>query len=93
MSPGGYLLFTTLGEPCADFFLNESDREDFRRGKMVISENGSPGEGYYNVYHPTGYVQERLMKGFELTEFVPGRVMDASRRHVAQDSHLLRKTG
>ena len=38
---------------------------------MIFSENGTPGEGYYNVYHPTGYVQERLMKGFELADFVP----------------------
>jgi SAM-dependent methyltransferase len=94
LRPGGYLLMTTQGEPYADQYLAPHEREQFHHGRMVVQQNGrQPGEGSYNAYHPISYVRETLAKGFEVAEFVPGVVIDANRRLIAQDSHLLRNAG
>ena len=66
LSPDGYLMLTTQGEPYADHHLAPHEREAFRRGRMIVQENGKPGERWYNVYHPIQGVRELVAEQFEL---------------------------
>jgi SAM-dependent methyltransferase len=86
----GYLVLTTQGDAYAVVYLAAHERDQFSRGEMVIQENGKPGEGWYNAFHPVSYVRETLVEGFEVKEFVPGKVIDFERRLIGQDSYLLR---
>jgi SAM-dependent methyltransferase len=90
LRPDGHLLMTTHGQAYADLHLNPQEREQFRAGRMVVREHGSPGDNSYGAFHPPSYVHE-MLEGFELKEFVPGQVFDLNRRIIGQDSFLLRK--
>jgi ubiquinone/menaquinone biosynthesis C-methylase UbiE len=93
LRPGGYLIITTLGQACAEYFLSDQDRDAFRLGHMITQGDAKPGEGWYNVFQPSAHVQELFARHFEMVDFIPGEVLDSARRHISQDCHLLRKAG
>ena len=86
LRPQGYLLFSTLGEHYLTLDrLNESERQSFANGDVVVLYEGSPGTSLCSAYHPPEYVHRRLADGLELLSFIPA-ADDA--RH---DLHLFRK--
>jgi len=91
LKPGGYLLLTTMGAAYADAYLPPREREQFRSGQLVVLNEDSSGKNVCSAFHPATYVQQSLVKGFELLEFVPGEVVDAGQRIIAQDVYLLKK--
>jgi SAM-dependent methyltransferase len=89
--PGGYVVITTHGTPFAEAYLTPREREQFRSGRMVVHAEGLPGENKCGAYHPEEYVRNTLAADFEVLDFVPGQVIDASRRIFGQDAFVLQK--
>lgn len=86
LRPGGFLLFTTLGEHYVGLGrLTDDERARFDRGQLVVLFEEHAGESFCSAYHPRSYVEGTLAQGFEYVAFRPG---DASEHH---DIHLLRK--
>ena len=91
LKPGGYAFITTHGVAYIEGSLNPRERELFQSGQLIVVNEGSAGENKCSTYHPEGYVRNTLAVGFEIVDFVPGWVLDSSRRIIAQDSYLLKK--
>jgi SAM-dependent methyltransferase len=91
LKPGGYLLLTTHGKADAEAYLPSLEKEQFRAGRLVVLNPASYGENRCNAFHPPEYVKGILTKGFDVLDFVPGAVVDAHRRIIAQDIYFLRK--
>src|SRR5262249_36374105 len=86
LSPGGYLLFSTLGEYYAPLGrLTESELRSFAAGDVVVLYEQSAGTSLCSAYHPPEYVHKKLAADFELITFRPA---GDDGRH---DLHLLRK--
>jgi SAM-dependent methyltransferase len=88
LRPGGFLLFSTLGEYYASRNrLTEAERESFAAGDLVVLYEGSAGTSLCSAYHPPEYVRRRLAGALEYITFRPAA---DDGRH---DIHLLRKAG
>jgi SAM-dependent methyltransferase len=88
LRPGGYLLFSTLGEYYVGLRrLSESERRDFDAGQLVVLFADHAGESFCSAYHPREYVEQTLGKGFSSLAYRRG---DDSETH---DMHLLQRTG
>lgn len=87
LKTGGYLWFTTHGEQRIHV-LTKQQQEQFRRGNLVAVGNGHEGSNACASFQSRKFVEERLLKGFELVEFAPG----GTRGFGAQDIYILRKT-
>jgi len=86
LKPGGYLLFSTLGE----YFvsrnrLTEEERSSFASGNLVVLYEGSAGTSLCSAYHPAEYVARELARDLEAVTFRPAA---DDGRH---DIHVLRK--
>jgi SAM-dependent methyltransferase len=86
LKPGGYFLFSTLGE----YFVSRNrltpeERRSFRDGNLVVLYQSSPGTSLCSAYHPPDYVARDLAKGFDVVSFRPAA---DDGRH---DLHVLRK--
>jgi SAM-dependent methyltransferase len=86
LRPGGYFLFSTLGE----YYVSRNrltalERESFSKGELVVLYERSAGTSLCSAYHPAQYVRGTLASGFEHVAFRP-EADDG--RH---DIHLLRK--
>jgi SAM-dependent methyltransferase len=86
LKPGGFLLFSTLGE----YFvsrdrLTESERQSFANGNLVVLYEGSPGTSLCSAYHPPVYVTRELAAELDSVTF---RAAADDGRH---DIHLFRK--
>jgi SAM-dependent methyltransferase len=87
LRPGGYLLFSTLGEYYAGLHrLTEDERELFDDGRLVVLFEDHAGESFCSAYHPRTYVEQSLSDGFEYVDYRRG---DDQEQH---DFHLLRKS-
>jgi SAM-dependent methyltransferase len=85
LRPGGYLLFSTLGEYYVGLDrLTERERRDFDEGKLVVLFEGHAGENLCSAYHPPEYVESTLAQGFD---YLVHRKGDEREHH---DMHLLR---
>jgi len=86
LKPGGYFLFSTLGEHYLGLGrLNASERHDFEQGNPVVLYEESPGTSLCSAYHPPEYVRRTLASDFEFVSFRPA--IDYGRH----DVHLFRK--
>jgi SAM-dependent methyltransferase len=86
LRPGGYLLFSTLGEHYVGLNrLTESERELFDRGGLVVLFERHPGESFCSAYHPRQYVERTLAARFDYVHYRRGDSVEA------HDFHLLRK--
>jgi SAM-dependent methyltransferase len=81
LRPGGYLAFST--QPERSLPDDESVRQPFRDGRLVVLNGSDPGSNACTVFHPYAYVTDTLARGYELLEFVPDGV--------GQDFWLFRK--
>jgi SAM-dependent methyltransferase len=86
LRPGGYLLFSTLGEYYVRLErLTGPERERFDDGRLVVLFEDHAGESFCSAYHPREYVERTLADGFEYLAYRSG---DDEEQH---DMHLLRK--
>jgi SAM-dependent methyltransferase len=86
LRPGGYLLFSTLGEYYAGLDrLTAAERAAFGEGRLVVLFEEDAGESFCSAYHPRRYVEETLAHGFEYVACRPGAGDEP------HDIHLLRK--
>jgi SAM-dependent methyltransferase len=86
LKPGGYLLFSTLGE----YFvsrdrLTDDERRSFESGNLVVLYERSAGTSLCSAYHPPDYVRRRLAGDLQVVAFRPAA---DDGRH---DIHVLRK--
>jgi SAM-dependent methyltransferase len=86
LKPGGYVLFSTLGE----YFvsrdrLTEEERSSFAGGNLVVLYETSPGTSLCSAYHPPEYVGRELAGDLDVVTF---RAAADDGRH---DIHVLRK--
>jgi SAM-dependent methyltransferase len=85
LRPGGYLLFSTLGEYYAGLGrLNAAERRRFDAGELVVLFESGAGESFCSAYHPPAYVERSLANGFEYVHHNRG---DDRENH---DMHLFR---
>jgi SAM-dependent methyltransferase len=86
LRPGGYLLFSTLGEYYVSLNrLTETELAAFDEGRLVVLFEDHPGESFCSAYHPRGYVESVLARDLDYLSYRRG---DAVETH---DLHLLRK--
>jgi SAM-dependent methyltransferase len=86
LEPGGFLLFSTLGEYYLSLKrLTDSERTKFANGEVVVLYEDAPGTSLCSAYHPPEYVHRNLGAAFELVAFRPAT---EDGRH---DLHLFRK--
>jgi SAM-dependent methyltransferase len=86
LKPGGYLLFSTLGE----YFvsrdrLTEEERRSFENGNLVVLYERSAGTSLCSAYHPPEYVGRELAGELDTVTF---RAAADDGRH---DIHVFRK--
>jgi SAM-dependent methyltransferase len=86
LRPGGYLIFSTLGEYYASHDrLTPAERESFEHGHLVVLYERSAGTSLCSAYHPAEYVRHELARALDHVAF---RAAADDGRH---DIHLLRK--
>ena len=86
LKPGGFLLFTTMGEPYLSLDrLTDSERQAFVDGQLVVLYQTLAGSNLCSAYHPPEYVRHELGAGLDFRSFLP-----ASER-CPQDVYLFRK--
>lgn len=86
LRPGGYLLFSTLGEYYVELDrLTEAERARFDAGELVVLFDEHAGESFCSAYHPREYVERTLSRGLEYRDFRSGDDRDT------HDVHLLQK--
>jgi SAM-dependent methyltransferase len=86
LKPGGYLLFSTLGEYYLSLQrLTPAERGAFQDGRLVVLYQESAGTSLCSAYHPQAYVRDTLAGDFEVVSF---RAAAEDGRH---DVYLLRK--
>jgi SAM-dependent methyltransferase len=86
LKPGGYLLFSTLGE----YFvsrdrLTDKEQRSFTSGNLVVLYESSAGTSLCSAYHPPDYVRRAFAGELDVVSFRPAA---DDGRH---DLHLLRK--
>ena len=86
LRPGGYFLFSTLGEYYASRErLSDAERQSFAEGKLVVLYEHSAGTSLCSAYHPPEYVERELAGDLDVVTF------RAAADDGRQDIHLLRK--
>jgi SAM-dependent methyltransferase len=86
LRPGGYLVFSTLGEYYVSRDrLNPDERRSFEAGNLVVLYERSAGSSLCSAYHPAEYVQRELAREYDVVSFRPAA---DDGRH---DLHVLRK--
>jgi SAM-dependent methyltransferase len=86
LRPGGYIMFSTLGEYYASRDrLSEPEQEAFANGDLVVLYERSAGTSLCSAYHPPEYVRRTLAGELEHVAF---RATADDGQH---DIHLLRK--
>jgi SAM-dependent methyltransferase len=86
LHPGGYLLFSTMGEYYLSLQrLNADERRAFEDGKLVVLYEESAGTSLCSAYHPEAYVRDTLAGDFDVVSFRPA---SEDGRH---DVYLLQK--
>jgi SAM-dependent methyltransferase len=91
LEPGGHILVTTQGAAYAREYLPRDEQSRFERGHLVVLNQELAGRNECLAYHPPGYVAGMLRRGLEVLDFMPGEIVDRSRRVIPQDTYLLRK--
>ena len=86
LKPGGFFLFSTLGDYYASRHrLTSPERASFDAGNLVVLYERSPGTSLCSAYHPPEYVRRELARELEHVSF------QAAADDGRHDVHLLRK--
>lgn len=86
LKPGGYIYLTTHGEYYVSL-LTAEERAQFERGELVVREQQESGSNLCAVFHPAGYLRERVAKDFIVIDFIPC----GARGDSMHDAYLLKK--
>lgn len=86
LRPGGYIYFTTAGEPYR-YKLNMEELARFESGELVTVNEKSVGRNVCLAVEPRRFVEENLMEGFQIQKHVP----DGARGFGHQDVYVFRK--
>jgi SAM-dependent methyltransferase len=86
LGSGGVFYFTTHGS-AATASLSREQRCAFSSGELVVVNPVAQGTNLCTCFHPFAFVREKLVKGFELVDFVPGY----KEEHRMQDVYIVRK--
>ncbi len=72
LRPGGYFVFSTLGEFYASRDrLTDAERERFAGGNLVVLYESSAGTSLCSAYHPPDYVRQKLAADLDYVTFRP----------------------
>ena len=86
LRPGGFLIFSTQGEPFVDLNrLTNDEQQRFDNGELVVLFENHAGGNVCSAYHPQVYVEETLARAFD---YLVHRTGDEG---MLQDLHLLRR--
>jgi 2-polyprenyl-3-methyl-5-hydroxy-6-metoxy-1,4-benzoquinol methylase len=86
LRPGGHLIVSTHGD-CYLERLTQSEKQEFRSGKLVVRFGGRAGTNLCSTFHPAGYVRQTLAAGFAVIAHVP----EGAKGNPRQDAWLFRK--
>ena len=86
LTPGGYLLITTHGDPYLSI-LGPAEQDEYRAGRVVVQKARREGSNDCAAFHPEAYVRQTLAVGFEVVDVVP----EGAKGNPRQDLYLLRK--
>ncbi len=86
LRPGGVLYFTTQAEQYTHS-LTDAQRRQFKAGKLVVVNPELTGQNACMAYHPREFVEERLLDGFVLVDFILGE----DRAYCRHDIYIVRK--
>ncbi|EED31815.1 putative methyltransferase type 11 [gamma proteobacterium NOR5-3] len=85
LKPGGIFIFTTHGKSRLHKLIGPQ-RAAFEAGQLVTKGHYRVGKKHYLAYHPTDYVRNQMMKGFDVLEFQA----DDARNKIGQDKWVVR---
>ncbi len=85
LQPGGLLLITVKGSNWK-IELDDTQREQFDSGRMIVLEPETSGSNYCGTYHPEEYVRNVLASGLSVIEYEPCGSQDTR-----QDFYLFSK--
>ena len=83
---GGCLYFTMHGRPLAGG-LSAQQKQQFEAGELVVTYASVAGENLCSTFASPAFVEENLMDGYALLDFVEGR----NHEHLRQDIYLFQK--
>ncbi len=86
LKAGGCIYFTMHGRPLSSG-LTGSQLEEFEAGKLVETYSSVAGENLCSTFALPAFVENNLLNGFTLLDFVEGR----NSQHLRQDVYLLQK--
>ena len=87
LAPGGLIYLTMHGEQLASG-LTPSQRQILENDELVVTYAALAGDNICSTWASRGYVERRLLEGFELLKHVPGR----SATHLRQDVYVLQRS-
>jgi SAM-dependent methyltransferase len=68
ITPGGYFIFTTMGENFADSF-SKSERFEFFNGSPIVKTTRSRSSYFCRAYHPYDFIFNELKSEFRIVDF------------------------
>lgn len=86
LRPGGYLLLSLHGAHYLSRF-SEGERKRFLAGELITRYDYGAGTNLCSVFHPEAYVRERLVREFDVVDFIP----EGARGNPRQDAWLFRR--
>ena len=86
--PGGLFYFSMHG-PLLASSLPASQRKAVDAGELIVTYSESEGENLCSSFASPEFVRRRLVRGFELVRYQPGRPV----KHLRQDVYVMRRTG
>lgn len=86
LRPGGLLYVTTHGRPMTGG-LTPAQKAAFEANRLVETYPEVAGANLCSVFQTRAHVQQQLLRGFSLLDFVEGRPIP----HLTQDIYLLKK--
>jgi len=92
LKPRGYLYFTMHGKSQFSAHTPE-EAELFASGELVTRIDGEAGSNLFNSYASKDYVEKKLIRRYEIINFIPGGDLSEWKTHdfQPQDSYLLKK--
>ena len=87
LRPGGCIYLTMHGRPMSSG-LNDGLRAKFDAGELVVTYAQVAGENLCSTFANRVFVEQHLLEGFKLLDFVEGR----KESHLKQDVYLLQRT-
>lgn len=86
LKPNGLIIITTHGDSATDR-LQSYEIQLYNLGKLVVRGNVKEGKKWYLAYHPTEFIRDKLLKGFDIVshnKFSPTQDIWVARKNKAK---------